>query len=225
MVEAYVRRSLAPEDCAAFEEHYFQCNQCFDEVQVTEKLVQGVGYAVAAGLLDQPVETAPQSSRQPWLLPFLFAGASSAVFASVLAFVVIVQEPRKDARLDARIQELQSQARESQARLAELTGAEANVPVAILTATRSAEPPNQVTLGAQARRVLLWIDVPPQPAGTRFSLTIGNQSLNGLERNATGALAVSVPVSALPAGSYQVRLFKEQAPGQLVSEYRLNISR
>jgi anti-sigma factor RsiW len=106
MVEAYVRRRLAPEDCAAFEEHYFECSQCFDDVQVTEKLVQGVDYAVRSGLLDRVPATVKQedrsqepgvrrkpapmrlsgaktygvvfSERKGWLLPaFAFAAAAS----------------------------------------------------------------------------------------------------------------------------------------------------
>ena len=146
MVEAYVRRKLAPEDCAAFEEHYFQCGKCFDEVELVEKFVAGVKHAARTGLLDpeprrerRDPEARPE--RKSWWMPaFAFAAASAVVFASVLAFVVWVRQPAREAQL---LQAL-SQARASQARVAELeqraaldAGPEANVPVVILTASRS----------------------------------------------------------------------------------------
>jgi hypothetical protein len=234
MVEAYVRRKLAPEDSAAFEEHYFQCGKCFDEVQLVEKFVAGVKHAARTGLLDPE----PRPERRSWWMPaFAFAAASAVVFACVLAFVVLVRQPAREAQL----QEALSQARASQARIAELdqraaldAGPEANVPVVILTASRSADAPgadgsNTVQLGAESRRALLWIDVPSQPPGTRFGLTIStadgrfSKTIHDLERNSSGALAASLPAADLPAGAYHVRLFHEKSPGQTIAEYRLNV--
>jgi len=231
MVEAYVRRKLAPEDCAAFEEHYFECGKCFDEVQLVEKFVAGVKHAARTGLL----ESDPTPDRRSWWMPaFAFAAASAVVFASVLAFVVWVRQPAREAQL----QEALSQARASQARITELeqraaldAAPEANVPVVILTASRSADSPNQVQLGSESRRALLWIDIPVQPPGTRFGLIISTpdgrsaKTIHDLERNSSGALAAGLPAADLPAGSYHVRMFSERSPGQTIAEYRLNVER
>jgi Putative zinc-finger len=235
IVEAYVRRQLAPEVCAAFEEHYFQCARCFDDVQVTEKLIQGVDHAVRAGLLDLPRE--PSRERRRWLFPaFAFASSLTVVLACVLIFVVLVRQPDREAGLRQELRQALSQARDQQARAAERdrqaaleAGPEANVPVAILTASRSADASNRVQLGPQSRRILFWIDVPPQPPGTRFGVTLSTpdarlvKSIHGLERNSTGALTVSVPAADLPAGAYTVRLFNDQSPGQWIAEYRVNV--
>jgi hypothetical protein len=236
MVEAYIRRQLAPEDCAAFEEHYFQCSRCFDDLQMTEKLIQGVDHAVRTGLLD-PVRE-PTRERRRWLPAFAFATAGALVLASALVFVVLVREPEREAQLQQQVQQALAQARASQAQLAELNQRaslnaepEGNVPVAILTASRSDDSPNQVQLGRQSRRLLVWIDIPPQPAGTRFGITISTadglfrNSIHGLERNSTGALAASVPITGWPAGTCTVRLINEKSPGQLVAEYRLMVLR
>ena len=86
MVEAYVRRKLAPEDCAAFEEHYFQCGQCFDEVQLVGKFVaRGVKHAARTGLVGPGagVQAGEENVVDAGL--FAFAAASAVVFASVLA--------------------------------------------------------------------------------------------------------------------------------------------
>jgi hypothetical protein len=237
MVEAYVRRKLAPEDCAAFEEHYFQCGKCFDDVQLVEKFVAGVEHAARTGLLDP--ERAPRPERRTWLMPaFAFAAAGAVVLGSVLTFVVLIRQPAREARLRQELQRALSQTQAGQARIAELdqraaldAGPEANVPVVILTARRSADSPNRVQLGPQSRRALLWIDIPPQPPGARFGVTIStpdtrfNKSIHDLERNSSGALAVSLPVADLPAGAYSVRLFNEKSPGQPIAEYRLAVAR
>lgn len=106
--------------------------------------------------------------------------------------------------------------------------AEANVPVVILTASRSAGARDRLRLSALDRRALLWIDVAPQPAGTRFELTLSTpgaagKSIHGLERNANGALAVSLPVSDLKPGVYELKLFNEKSPERLVAEYHLTV--
>ena len=111
-------------------------------------------------------------------------------------------------------------------------GPEANVPVVILTASRSADAPNRVQLGSESRRALLWIDVPASPPGTRFGVTISRsgqadgrfaKTIHDLVRNSSGALAAIVPAADLPAGAYQVRLFHEKSPGQTIAEYRLKV--
>src|SRR5258708_7742417 len=98
MVEAYVRRELAPEDCAAFEEHYFQCGKCFDDVQLVETFIAGVKDAARTGALD--AEPEPRPERRSWRMPaFAFAAASAVVLASALIFVVLVRQPAREARL------------------------------------------------------------------------------------------------------------------------------
>jgi hypothetical protein len=235
MVEAYVRRKLAPEDSAAFEEHYFQCGKCFDDVQLVEKFVAGVEHAARIGLLGLEAEPRPE---RWWRPAFACAAAAGVVLASVLTFVVFVRQPARETRLRQQIEQMLSQARASQARIAELerlaaldAGAEANVPVVILTASRSADSANQVQLGSESRRALLWIDVPAEPSEARFGVTITasgtrlSKSIHGLKRNPSGALAASLPAADLPAGAYNVRLFNEKSPGQPIAEYRLTVAR
>lgn len=117
--------------------------------------------------------------------------------------------------------------------LALATGPEVNVPLVILEATREAEGAgNQLTVPAGAKHLVLWLEVEP---GTRFGsfrlqvYTMENrlvQTVEGLKKNAYGALAVSLPAEAFQAGGYQVKLYgvgRQQAA--LVGEYRLHIRR
>jgi anti-sigma factor RsiW len=231
--EEYVRRRLAPEDSAAFEEHYFGCDRCFAEVQEMERFVAGMMDAGRRGLFNRELDPRPVSAR--WLLPaFLFAISALVLLAVGLGYMLLIRLPNSEARLQTALAETHHM----EAQLAELNGRasseavpQANVPVVILTADRSAsEPPDRLTITKQTTEALLWIDIPPQPAGTQFQLTIRgagsfSKTIGGLERNENGALAASIPVSDLADGTYIVRLYPAQAPGAMIAEYRMTVSR
>jgi hypothetical protein len=235
-VELYVRRRLSPADNAAFEDHFFQCDQCFAEVEEMERFVSGVRDAGRRGLLDRESDSAPTPVR--WLMPaFVFAMSAVVLLAGVLAYMALVRLPDSEMRLQAA---LAGSAR-SESQLAELSrrasansanaGPQANLPVVILTANRSAnDAPDRLTIDPQTKMALLWIDIPPQPAGAKFQITIASdggpgETIHGLERNENGALAAGVPIDDLAAGAYVIRLYPEQAPARMIAEYRMIVSR
>lgn len=228
-VEAYVRRRLPASDAATFEEHYFQCDRCYSDVQAMEKFVAGLTYAGRRGLLD------PKPQRGTWFMPaFALAAALCLVLAAGLTFLAFVRLPDREAQLRLAL----AQASASQARIAEMdqratlaSAPEANVPVVILEASRSAQSPNRLPVNPQTRTAMLWLDVPPQPQGTQFGLTISTadgrefKTVHGLERNRNGALAVSLPVAQLAKGSYVVRLYLDKPSAPVIAEYRLAVDR
>ena len=233
-VEAYVRRELKPEDCAAFEEHYFTCDECFEAVEDMAKFVAGMKDAGRAGLLD------PKPEPRVWALPaFATALAACVVLGTALSYFALVLLPRQAARAEMAL----ASARDSQTRLAELdlrasgvnipeaNAPEANVPVVMLEANRAADPPPQLLADPQARSVLLWIDATPQPATAQFGITITGangryaKSVHGLRRNANAALTASLTIADLEEGPYSVRLFNEKSPAQTTAEYRFTVAR
>jgi len=228
LIERYVRRQLDAEEAAAFEEHLFQCDQCFDQVQLTEKFVAGVRHAARKGWLDEPREI------RRWLFPaFGLVAAGFLLAIGALSWLMLIRTPAREAMLARTLATVQAQ----QQRLAELdraaldVRAEANVPVAILTAERGAGGQNLLSLRPESRNAILWIDMPQQPAGTSFRADISSasgtykKSVEGLKPNANSALAASVPVSDLPDGRYTVRVTKEVPSASLVGEYTLIVSR
>jgi hypothetical protein len=228
-VERYVRRRLTPADNTAFEDHYFHCDQCFAEVGEMERFVAGMRDAGRRGLLDS------EPARATWLTPALaFAMAAVVLLAAGLGYTVLVRLPDSEARLSAAL----AQSVRSEAQLAELSRRaaaagqpQANIPVVILTASRSAsDAPDRLAIAPPAGMALLWIDIPPQPAGAKFRITIAptggsEKTIHGLERNENGALAAGVPSDDLAAGMYVVRVYPEQASGPMIAEYRMIVSR
>jgi hypothetical protein len=227
LVEAYVQRRLAEDDIAAFEQHYFSCDQCFADVQEMEKFIAGVRQAGRQGLLDGETTTGR------WALPaFAFASFAALIFAVGLSYQVFIRMPEREQALRKELSAAQNNAsRAGQLeQLAALDKVPAiNLPVVILTAERAPDSRRQVKIDATTREAVFWIDVPPAPPGAKFNLTITapggrfSKTIQGLDRNQDGALAFSLPVSDLENGSYVVRLF--QPSGRMLSEYRVDVER
>jgi hypothetical protein len=225
--EAYVKRGLSPEERSVFEEHYFRCDQCFDEVQELERFVAGVRHASRRGLLDPP-------EPRKWLIPaFAFSAAATLVLTAIVVTLAFVRMPQMETKLAHAVEDAsmsQTEVAKLQRQAALEIGAQANVPVVILEASRSADAINRLESHSASATALLWIDVPPQPAGTQFGITITSRdgtvtkSIHGLERNQNGALSAGVALRELPQGPYVVRLFKESAPSQTIEEYRLTVT-
>jgi hypothetical protein len=88
-VERYVRHRLAPDERRAFQEHYFACEECFEQVQTTARFVAGVRQAARQGVLAESVV-------EPWwaalFKPALgFAVATAAVLAVTFGWLLFKQ--------------------------------------------------------------------------------------------------------------------------------------
>lgn len=59
IIERYVRHQLTPAERHAFQEHYFACEECFAQVEMTARFVAGVRQAARQGWLAESV-------AEPW---------------------------------------------------------------------------------------------------------------------------------------------------------------
>lgn len=93
-VERYVRHRLAADERRAFQEHFFACDECFEQVQTTARFVAGVREASRAGRLaaEQTGRPRPASRLLPAFLKQGWASrwAMSAVAASLLVALALV---------------------------------------------------------------------------------------------------------------------------------------
>jgi Putative zinc-finger len=237
IVERYVRHQLAEEERQAFEEHFFACDDCFEKLQATERFVAGMRDAARRGMLAGDVEDSVSAWRiGSWLIPAFGVSACAALMlTAVSGWLYFAQMPKLQGQLAQSAAELraQQQARAGlEHQIAGIIQAEANVPFVMLQDTRDMQaPPNEVSVPAEAKHVLLWVEV-PRGKSNRFRLEVDatdNRSvemLDNLQRNSYGALAVSLPVEALQPGDYRIRLStQEVSPASLLAEYRLRIRR
>jgi hypothetical protein len=233
LVDRYTRGQLATDERLAFEEHFFTCEECFRELEMTDRFVGAVRHQAARNQLG-PVSVGPEEGSAPRLAPAWLAGMAAAVAVSTALGGFAVWELKGLRGELGRAREDDRRSRE--AMIQDVRGAieaahrpgsvQPNLPVVALMAARSAEPPNEVRLPPAGGTFVLWIDVEDQPRGRAFKVELRSAgrtvtAAGGLVPNERGALTVGLDGRRLPAGDYRVALYAEDEPGRLRQEYAL----
>jgi hypothetical protein len=91
IIEQYVRGKLTTAERRAFQEHLFECDECFQQAEFTARFVAGVREASRTGLLtahDQPerAQTVAAWFNQGWALRW----AAPALAASLLIAIALI---------------------------------------------------------------------------------------------------------------------------------------
>src|SRR5688572_16341384 len=89
-VERYVRHRLAAEERRAFQEHYFACDQCFEQVQTAARFIAGVRAAARSGVLAGEQIQAQHSGASWHGLSWLKTAFALSVATTVLLAVGLV---------------------------------------------------------------------------------------------------------------------------------------
>lgn len=237
LAEAYVQRRLSEAEEASFEEHFYGCEECFAEVESLQKMAAGVKDQAHRSFAAMPVQATSYWSG--WQQPaFALACAASLVLATFAGWMQFVERPGLESLAMSQkkaLEESYNKVAELEATLAMATlatakppQADANLPLAMLEASRAGGTGLAVQLGAAAQ-LALWVEVPEAKFGAKYVMVIRNeagevvQRLEGLLRNSYGALAVSVPAAKLSPGNYQARVELVNAKPALVGEYRFSI--
>ncbi len=98
VIERYVRNRLGAEERRLFQEHFFTCDQCFANVQMTERFDNGVRHAAESGLLSYVASEHEPTLSAAWLRgmkpAFLLAATACLVLAVAVGWLLLVREPR-----------------------------------------------------------------------------------------------------------------------------------
>ena len=231
IVERYVRNQLAAEERQAFEEHFFGCDECFARLQSVEAFVAGIRDASARGLLKDQQATATPSI---WTWAFACGMGVALILCGVIGWKYRTDTVELRAQLARAADQLQADRLEHSgvgAKTDFVEQGEANVPVAMLQASRAGEAASSVTLGSGARHLVLWIE----PGPSRYQhfrvdvFTPDNhliRSLDHLSINSYGAVTASLPTDQLPSGAFRITLTgQDPPPAALAGEYHLQIRR
>ncbi|HEU4387497.1 MAG TPA: hypothetical protein VFV34_06850 [Blastocatellia bacterium] len=130
IVERYVLHQLGPDERRAFQDHYFDCDECFAQTEVAARFIASVHQASrtgafsaenrASGLADQvPAGVVGHAWARPWAVPALAALLVLAVGLTALWALSLSRENRQLAArtaeqritsevLNARVQELET---------------------------------------------------------------------------------------------------------------------
>ncbi|MEZ5398420.1 MAG: hypothetical protein R2729_02055 [Bryobacteraceae bacterium] len=223
LAELYVQRKLSSADSEAFEEHYFSCDACFEEVQSLENMRAAVRDAVRTGAIEEAGE-----NRWTWLAPL----AAAVVLAIGAGYLMLVREPGLRARYESELADARSAARAATSRAEDLERQAASrpaptasmLPLLVLEAARSDDGSNRLQAPAGAPHVALWMEPPPTARGPfRVVVSLGATvvaELGGLALNAQGAVAISLPASQQRPGEYHAKLF---AGAVLIQDYQYEV--
>ena len=93
IVERYVRNQLDDAQRDEFEAHFFECDECFMNLQTMERFIAGVRYGAEAGLISANL-TEPQSYFSLWFKPaFAITAVASVVLTAVVVWLAFVRVP------------------------------------------------------------------------------------------------------------------------------------
>lgn len=200
LVERYVLGRLSEEEQASFEDHFADCRQCQEQLELAEDLAAALPRAAAPA-------TSPETRRsrtavaaphprpaqvRPWALP-LAAGLAAALLLPILWLGV--ENRRLAAEIDALRQPL------------------AAVPGLLLTTTRDGvrEAP-ALTPEPGEPWVSLALEVVPDPAIGSYEASLVTEDgrllwqEDGLQANPWGVLQVTFPTALLPPGAYRLEV-------------------
>ncbi|MBS1808351.1 MAG: zf-HC2 domain-containing protein [Acidobacteria bacterium] len=104
IIERYVRHQLKPEERRTFQEHYFACDECFEQVQTTAKFIAGVQRSSRLGTLAESareVASSPAASWwSSWFTPaFALAATACLLLAVALGWIVFKQIPQMQSEI------------------------------------------------------------------------------------------------------------------------------
>lgn len=231
-IARYVCNQLEPQERQAFEEHFLGCEECFESVQAAERFRVGIHDAVQRGLLNAKAKGAFATSGN-WFVWAFAATACAAVTLAVftgLMYFGQIRGLREELRHSTSQLQAEQQLVSGLQQKATVEQPEANVPVAMLQASRADEPATLV-IPANANHVVLWIELGPSRFRD-FRLEVFSSErrlvtdVDHLTRGPYGALAASIPTNRLPAGDFRIRLTgQDPPPTRLAGEYHLNIRR
>ena len=240
IAERYVTGRLAPEEAAAFEEHYLDCPACCARVEAAERLQRGLR-RLAEQAAVRP-SGSPLWGRSPRL-----ALAAAALLAVGLAPAWIELREARRLRSDlaarkapaerlATVEGELQQTRHDLAAEAEKRAAltreiaadhqpQTGLPVLSLTPVRGSNPVRTLKLPAKPGWVALWAE-PGDTDFPAYRATLSNEKgaavfqASPLKLNDLGALLVTVYSTSLAPGAYRLDLEGLPASGAPVQAGR-----
>jgi len=195
IAESYLLGELSPEQREAYEEHYFSCAECANDVMAGAALVANVKEVLRT---EPPLIAAQESAPRSlgwfaWLRPAYAMAATVALF-SVLLYQNLVSIPRLKGDLSR------------------MTTPRALASFSFIAGSRGANA--MVIQGEREQPLGLWVDIPPQPSFTSYTCTI---------QAGSGVVEFSVPVSAEQAKDpVQLLIPDSLEPGKYVLIIRGN---
>lgn len=214
VAERYLMGQLPAAEAALFEEHYFDCAECLERLELAGRFRHALKGVV--------VEEAARSASLLWLGPLVrWARRRSWQAVSTLGALVLLVV-LSAGHLAHRIDQLETERGQLSAELQRILEPQANAPILRLGSERSdpeeVEPSALLTLDGEPEWIVLWMEPENESPGSYQATLVAPDGgvvwqRDGLERDAFGALRIYLHSSAVAAGVYRLELAASGADG------------
>ncbi len=252
-VERYVRHQLSANERRAFQEHYFECEECFEQVQTMARFVAGVQHAARKGLLTE-------SAKQPWWATLfrpsmVMATATALLLAIGFGWMWFTQnsspsenlaitqtpKPQPTASVEASTTPFtQESPKPQQQDLLALNRptpapglASGKTPFVVLDSERGASrTANQLALPVNATNAILRIEVEPDSTFSSFQFQIFDNAKRLVatatsgKASSNGTVSVNISTQSLQSGKYVVKCYGlRNGQREPVGEYWMQVQK
>jgi len=214
-IDRYVRGTMPPAERAAFEEHFLDCSQCLEELEIARSLRESVRIAAAdmASLERSPAVTEP---RRTWAWRCIMAGAMAGLGALSFTRIALYRQ-LEHTRGELDRTEL-AYAREHRGATDAPGGAEPMIYTLSLSRGATA-PATNVEIPQSPRWVVFSIQIEAsQYPKYRAVLRNGSRQTvwekDGFQASSPDMIAIPILSTTLAAGSYQLSLDGQDGSGR-----------
>lgn len=201
--ERYVLGELSAEERDRFEEHFFSCRQCGEEVRHTVEFVENLKAVLLQQQASAPAHAAWRARLRDWFsLPALIPTAAAAALAMVVSYQQFVQIPQLRQAL-----------------------APAAVATSLLGPSTRGEIP-VVRLPQSAPLLLLSLEASAPASAHQLLWTVQSPSGAQIARLSSAnspIVTLRLPAATLPEGRYLVLLSTDS--GELLDRYQFTLQR
>jgi hypothetical protein len=201
--DLYLAGELPPDECASFEEHFFDCRLCQEDLEMARSFRHGMRAARVEG-------QGRLSSRVSF-----FLGAAAALLVAVPA---LLSYRSSQARLRAAVDALDAERAAHKRDLAQLSAPQPGVHIVRLESFRSATA-TPVTVTAGQSWTVLSIPQPPDPSTSAYRAVLEGASGNSVWSRETapepgGGINIALPPGWLTPADYHLNLERIDRAGR-----------
>jgi Putative zinc-finger len=215
LADLYLADELSAEEKAAFEEHFFDCQECLEELETARSFGQGMKDGAKL----------PATPARWWMLLAFAAGV--VVTLALAALLKRTPDFPEQQQLAAERQKNSELQRE----LALAATPQTDIDIYPLNVARESGAVSQLRLPATRRTFVLMLDRQPDPAYRSYRAKLSDAASRviwtreGIEPGARATFAIALPSDLFAAGDYFLDFEGDSASGFVrMARYRLHIT-
>ena len=214
LIDRYVRNTLRGAERQSFEEHFLDCPQCLEQLEIASSLRQAIRESAVEAV------AAPPAARRRWyVLGWLQAAAAACLVITIATSIVFFEQMRHARR------ELAG----AQIELASARGLASSPEVFVLGQSRGGSEVKEIALPREPRWMVFSIEMDTtQFPSYRAILTDSNGKeiwqQQGIQPGSPDAIGVTVPSNLVAPGFYALTIEPASLAGARSTLNRFHLS-